>query len=50
MTTNLHFCAIGFGYSICANNVRLVGPIKPKMAQRIIKEAKEDRACVDYNF
>ena len=47
MLTNLHFCAIGFGYSICANNVRLVGSVKPKAAQRIIKEAKEQGRWVD---
>lgn len=47
MLTNLHFCSIGFGYSICANNVRLVGPVKPKMSQRIIKEAKKENRWVD---
>lgn len=47
MQTNLHFCAIGYGFSVCANKVRLVAPTKPKQVARLVREAKKENRVMD---
>ena len=47
MLTQLHFCAIGFGHSICANKVYMVLNPNTKQAHRMVKDAKKEDRWLD---
>ena len=47
MLTQLHFCAIGFGYSVCANKVYMVLSPTTSQSRKMIKESKSEGRWVD---
>lgn len=47
MLTQLHFCSIGFGHSVCANKVYMLISPKPKYSQRLVKQAKREDRWID---
>lgn len=47
MLTQLHFCAIGFGHSVCANKVYMVLNPYTNQGRRMVKEAKRDGRWLD---
>ena len=47
MLTQLHFCAIGFGYVVCANKVYMLLTTKAKQSQRMLRAAKKEGRWID---